>query len=27
MNQRKEAGLPASLVNGRLEGLSVPDLL
>ena len=27
MDQRKKAGLPASLVNGRLEGLSVPDLL
>ena len=27
MNQRQESSLPASLVNGRLEGLSVPDLL
>jgi hypothetical protein len=27
MDQRTEAGLPASLVNGRLEGFSVPDLL
>jgi hypothetical protein len=27
MDQRKEPGLPASLVNGRLEGLSVPELL
>jgi hypothetical protein len=27
MNQNKPSGLPASLVNGRLEGLSVPDLL
>jgi hypothetical protein len=27
MDQRNEPGLPASLVNGRLEGLSVPDLL
>ena len=27
MEERTEPGLPASLVNGRLEGLSVPDLL
>jgi len=27
MDQRQEPGLPASLLNGRLEGLSVPDLL
>lgn len=27
MDQREETSLPASLVNGRLEGLSVPDLL
>ena len=27
MDQRNESGLPASLLNGRLEGLSVPDLL
>jgi hypothetical protein len=27
MDQRNQAGLPASLINGRLEGLSVPDLL
>jgi len=27
MDQRNEPGLPASLVNGRLEGLSVPELL
>jgi hypothetical protein len=27
MNERKQSGLPASLINGRLEGLSVPDLL
>ena len=27
MDERTEPGLPASLVNGRLEGLSVPDLL
>jgi hypothetical protein len=27
MDERTELGLPASLVNGRLEGLSVPDLL
>ncbi len=27
MDQRIEPGLPASLVNGRLEGLSVPELL
>jgi hypothetical protein len=27
MEQRQTSGLPASLINGRLEGLSVPDLL
>ena len=27
MDQRNESSLPASLVNGRLEGLSVPELL
>ena len=27
MDQLNEPGLPASLVNGRLEGLSVPELL
>ncbi len=27
MDQKNESGLPASLLNGRLEGLSVPDLL
>ncbi len=27
MDQRNEPGLPASLVNGRLEGLNVPELL
>jgi hypothetical protein len=27
MDQRKETSLPASLISGRLEGLSVPDLL
>ncbi len=27
MEQSRAQGLPASLVNGRLEGLSVPDLL
>jgi hypothetical protein len=27
MDQTTSSGLPASLVNGRLEGLSVPDLL
>lgn len=27
MAQRHSSGLPASLVNGRLEGMSVPDLL
>jgi hypothetical protein len=27
MDQRNEPGLPASLLNGRLEGLSVPELL
>jgi len=27
MDQSNESGLPASLVNGRLEGLSVPELL
>jgi hypothetical protein len=27
MDEHTEPGLPASLVNGRLEGLSVPDLL
>jgi hypothetical protein len=27
MDQRQTSGLPASLINGRLEGLSVPDLL
>lgn len=27
MDERKAASLPSSLVNGRLEGISVPDLL
>ena len=27
MEQRNHAGIPASLVNGRLEGINVPDLL